>query len=296
MTPRIALVTLALNEERWITDLYRQHFEFPGLEQWVMVESADRVYAEANPDRVRGIGRLSVDGTTDLLRDLARKDRRVTHLTPGGVFGDAENPAQGKSAIRDLALRALDDVRPDFVFVLDADEFYTFAHQREIADTMASPANVGYTAFGFGLRSIWRPPSIAHEPLLAREARGGVWSVPICRGWRWFPGMTYSGNHNSPEVGGASLATRMLKRWGPPGRVPECVHMGFAAPATDRRAKHAYYEARGEGRTDHRGKYVACRSAWEKWVPGKRATDGLPSGCLVLPYDGPKPECFKEQA
>ncbi len=289
-TPRIALVTLCLNEMEWLPRLWEQHRDWPGLVTWSFVEAADPAYVAANPDRVKD--GLSVDGTTEWLEFLERSDPRVRYETPGTV--DSSDPAQGKCHARTVGLRAVAESRPDFVFIIDSDEFYTWDHQREINDTMASPVNAGYTAFGFGLRSIWRPPSIAHRPLMDLEARGGVWSVPICRGWRWVSGMEYRGNHNSPQVGDTSLASNMLKRWGPPGRVPECVHMGFTAYLAARAAKHRYYEERGEGKTDHRGKYVACRKAWESWKPGKRNTDGLPSGCLVLPYDGPVPECFRE--
>jgi hypothetical protein len=185
------------------------------------------------------------------------------------------------------------------VFVLDADEFYTRAHQAEMNDVMANPVHADRTAFAFGLRSIWRPPSITARPLLGLEARGGVWSVPVCRGWRYVPGMEYRGNHNSPEAGGVSLASRMLKRWSPVGGVPECVHMGFTASSVDRVAKHKYYQARGEGSEANpqlrasRAKYVACRRAWENWRPGRQASDGLPPGCVVVPYNGPVPEVFR---
>ena len=290
-TPRIALATLALNEAEWLDRLYEQHRDWPGLVAWSFVEFADPCYAAANPDRVNEYG-LSVDLTTDILTALQRKDDRVWYSAPDVKSGPATDAAQGQCYARTWGLRDLDAARPDFVFVLDADEFYTKAHQREITETMADPANAGYTAFGFGLRSIWRPPGIAHEPLMRFEARGGVWSVPICRGWRWSPGMEYRANHNSPQVGDVSLATRMLKRWGPVGRVPECVHMGFTASPVNRAAKHRYYEARGEGKETvgkNRAEYVACRRAWETWRPGGR----LPPRCGVVEYTGPIPEVFR---
>ena len=104
-------------------------------------------------------------------------------------------------------------------------------------------------------------------------------------------GMEYRANHNSPQVGEESLASRMMKRWRPVGKVPECVHMGFAASMEDRQAKHRYYEARGEGKETagkNRSEYVACRRAWETWYPGAK----MPRGCGVVLYRGPVPECF----
>ena len=126
------------------------------------------------------------------------------------------------------------------------------------------------------------------------EATGGVWSVPVCRAWRWLPGMRYGTNHNTPETDAGFLGQgpRMARLWVKSG-VPQCVHMGFTASLTARKAKHAYYEARGEGREaagKNRVGYVACRRAWETWRPG----DALPAGAKVVPYTGPVPECFRE--
>ena len=66
----IVLSTLCLNEMEWLDKLYAQHKDWVGLEKWIFVESADRVYAETNPDMVSSSG-LSVDGTTEFLRELA---------------------------------------------------------------------------------------------------------------------------------------------------------------------------------------------------------------------------------
>jgi hypothetical protein len=165
--PRIALVTLALNEAAWLEALYEQHKDWPGLVAWSFVEYADPVYAATNPDRVSAGGR-SVDGTTDILRAFRKLDDRVRYTAAAAV--PSADPAQGKCHARTLGLRAVDDAAPDFVFVLDADEFYTRAHQVEMNDVMANPVHSDRTAFAFGLRSIWRPPSIA------RTGR--------CSGWR----------------------------------------------------------------------------------------------------------------
>ena len=74
--PTVALCTLCLNEMEWLARLYEQHRNWPGLLKWVFVEAADVVYAKTNPDMVTSFG-LSVDGTSDYLRNLSREDSRI---------------------------------------------------------------------------------------------------------------------------------------------------------------------------------------------------------------------------
>lgn len=283
--PTVVIGTLALNEMEWLPRLYEQHKDWPGLKQWVIVEAADEVYARTNPKMVTREG-LSVDGTTEFLEDLDRRDGRILHIKHG--MTRHEDPAQGKCAARSRYLEVADEQRPTFVVVLDADEFYPREYQPRILN-MATPFN-SKDAFVFKHRDVWRPKSIQHLPLFSHEVRGGFWAIPYCRLWRWREGMRYVLNHNSPEVGGRGMDKRMM-RFDDDPLSPEFVHMAFASSRVNRAAKHRYYEARGEGRTDHRRWYVDSRAAFETWRPGK----GLPRGAEVFPYSGIIPECFREE-
>ncbi len=175
--------------------------------------------------------------------------------------------------------------------VLDADEHYTHADQREINRLcqMAPEACVGIL---LQQRHIWRPPSVAdRQPLFAQEVVGGYWGVPHCRLWRWVPGMRYKDNHNIPDrLDGTSMTGGMAKVFGPTR--PQCIHLGFASSLQSRAAKHRYYVARGEGRFDGRRRYVAARQMWEEWTPTHRR---LPPGAEVRTYHGPVPEVFQEE-
>lgn len=284
----VMLATLALNEIQWLDFLYRQHRNFPSMGKWVFVESADRVYAETNPEMVTDKG-LSVDGTSEFLADLAKKDERVVYIPLG--FSKHDDPAQGKVASRNAYLEVADRVKPKFLFILDGDEFLTHKHQEQVVRMMgAAPRHCN--AFMFGLRSIWRPPSIAHEPLFKYEAVGCLWSVPICRGWRWIEGMRYTSNHNTPSTpDGTLLLTRTttsnFTKW---ANVPETIHLGFTSSLKTRESKHRYYTARGEGVNDNRGRYVECRRFFETYQPG----DEPPHGAKIVGYTGPVPEIFQE--
>jgi hypothetical protein len=212
----------------------------------------------------------------------------------------ADDPAQAKCWARTQYLHAADEVGPDWIIVIDADEFYSRADQAKLTE-MLGGIDAMFPALGqrrpavlLGQRHVWRPPSVG-GPLLAREVTGGYWDVPHIRVWPWEPGLRYGGNHNWPERRrDGSLLNADLVRWnggGLPGRPnPQCVHLGFASSLARRAPTHAYYQARGEGEGDGRQMYVDCRAAWETWQEG----DALPHGARVIPYDGPRPEALEE--
>lgn len=278
------LATLCLNEMEWLPKLYKQHKDWPVLRKWVFVEAADAMYAQANPDLVTDQG-LSVDGTSEFLKALALEDERVTYVPFG--FSRATDSAQGKVAARNAYMVEADKVKPYFVMVLDADEFYTKTDQVRIVDLMGRYTR--FNAFRFGQREIWRPPSIADQPLFQYQVTGQVFSITHVRGWRWRNGLRYGQNHNYLEYPGGQYVNSTLKRFDLNPELPQCIHMGFASKGIYRNAKNRYYVERGEGRNDHRQKYVDARNSFATWEPGY----DLPHGCQVIPYDGPIPEVFQ---
>lgn len=273
---RIQLCSLLLNEEEWLLKNYEQHKDWPGLVSWCFVHGADRVYGKTSPALVTADG-FSVDNTRELLRQIARQDSRVTVIEHGWM--DDKRPDQGKCHGRNRYLRVADEVNPDWLLIADLDEFYTHYHQRAINDLLTSAQGDGYI---LRQRHIWHPESVKNYPLFGAEVVGGYWSIPHCRIWKWRPGMEYVNDHNWPIVPGTKLIS-----WYKPD-APQTVHMGFASQSQGRRAKHAYYRARGEGRADGRQLSVICRAAWETWTPGTV----LPGGANVFAYYGPQPEVF----
>ena len=143
----IALCTLVLNEMEWLEKLYAQHRDWPELVKWVFVEAADRVYANTNPDLVSPTG-LSVDGTSEYLTDLASRDGRVQYIPFG--FTTNRNIELGKVAARQAYLDVLKEVAPDFLLILDADEFYLHQDQSLITSIMENESkSVRHFCFQF---------------------------------------------------------------------------------------------------------------------------------------------------
>lgn len=278
---RTVIGTLVLNEMEWLPKLYEQHKNFPGLVKWVFVEAADDVYATVNPERVDKNG-LSVDGTTRFLAELARKDPRIVHIP----FGLTKHllPEQNKCPARNKYVEVALAERADTVMVLDADEFYDHQSQQNIElvyRRFCRPQGPIPWGVIFPQRHIWKP-ALSPYPLFYHEVTGGYWDIPHTRLWCVRPGMEYKDNHNTPYSG----------KWRPirlGEHGPTCAHLGFASSLGNRKAKHSYYVARGEGVTDKRQMYVDCRRAFETWAPGSI----LPHKAEIRLYNGPIPECFK---
>lgn len=289
---RLLLATLCLNEMEWLPRLFRQHINWPNVDlKWVFVEAADDVYAKTNPQLVSSRG-LSVDGTTDYLVDLHLKNKGIVQYIPHG-FSKNHDPAQGKCEARNRYLEIADEWKPDYIIVIDADEFWTYDHQSNVLEWMSADKNK--LAFSAQHREIWYPPSVKDKPLFSYEVKGGFWDILYCRMWKWVDGMRYCGNHNTPSLPNGIPFDRRMKnhtvyeQYGR-GRVwiPQYVHMGFASQLKNRQAKNRYYEARGEAVDPRRKWYTESRACFETWKPG----DTLPRGAQVVPYDGPIPECF----
>lgn len=280
----VLLGTLAINEIEHLPALYEQHRSWPELAAWIFVEASDRVYAEANPDLVTADG-LSVDGTSEFLRSLAACDPRVVYIPHG--FSTHPDPARGKAAARQRYLDVANAIRPEFVVVVDADEFYPHDAQHRILDIMRRAE--GFTSYVFRHREVWRPPSIADQPLFQYEVTGGFWSVACCHWFRWVPGMNHRDCHNMPsDARGTPLNEKSARLEWEDG-YPEMIHLGFASAARTRLAKSRYYARRGEDTDQRRAWYVESRAAWEAWRPG----DVLPYDAQVVPYGGVVPEVFR---
>lgn len=276
---KFALATLCLNEMEWLPYLYAQHKDWPGLVSWVFVEAADETFAKTNPTLVSPEG-LSVDGTTEWLEKLAAEDSRVKHIRFG--MSRHSDPALCKIPARQAYMDYLEGVKPDFLLVLDADEFYCKRDQPKI-NSMMSVASPKYRHFCFGWTHIWHPAVYRDQPLFSYEVQGGFWSMPHTKGIRWAPNLRYSSTHQRCANG---VGSEMMQRFSN----PKCVHMAFASSPEMRAAKHQYYIDRGEGDPGSRRYwYVKSRKAFETYKPG----DVLPRGATVRQYQGPVPEVFQ---
>lgn len=281
----VQLCTLLLNEEEWIESSYTQHMNWPGLKRWVFVHGADVEYGKASPDMVTKDG-LSIDRTAQILDQIQSQDSRITVIHHGWMGSD--DKAQCKVVGRSRYIDVARDVAPDFLICLDQDEFYTHADQQRVIDLMARDSKV--YAWTFPKREIWRPPSIADQPLFQYEVKGGFWDIPCCHWWRWCPDLRYSNvDHNIPVRGAGTSLRKDMRCYHKFNNAPELIHLGFSASEKTRQAKIRYYADRGEATDPKRQWYVESRAMWKDWKPG----DVLPKGANVVPFSGVIPEVFR---
>jgi hypothetical protein len=280
----VCLATLCLNEMEWLPKLYEQHRGWPELVRWIFVEAADKVFAETNPELVSSEG-LSTDGTTEFLDYLCKQNPLIIHIKHGFSEHSDGDISQNKCQARQRYLDFSNNLRPNIIVVLDADEFYPIDNQLAVNKLVLN--NAKFDSFALRHREIWYPPRYRNGNMFELEVIGGFWDILYCRIWRWYPNLKYINNHNTPQNIKGEL-TRKLRR--PQFGDPEYIHMAFASSVETRRAKHLYYEARGEGRTDHRAVYVQSRSAYLDWTP---TNSFLPGGARVIPYNGMIPEVFR---
>lgn len=275
---KIVLCTLCLNEMEWLPRLYEQHKDWPGLHRWIFVEAADVIYAETNPDLVNEQG-LSVDETSSFLRELATKDDRVEYIPFG--FSKHEDRSLCKIPARQAYLDAVAVHEPDFLVVLDADEFYTHAGQKQINWTFEHTGPTKHL-YCFQFTHIWHPASMNGEPLFTYEVKGGFWGMRHLKGIRWTHGLRYEDDHQRPAAHDGWGKLVFFEH-------PHCFHMAFASESRKRAAKHRYYVGRGEAEERKRKWYVDSRSCFENWKPGMR----LPRNARVVPFQGEIPEVFR---
>jgi len=276
---KVLLATIALNEAEFLAACIEQHRSWPGRVEHVVVEGATRNYAAANPEAVTHEG-SSVDHTARIARS-----EDVLHVQHGWAHGTGANQ---KCALRNRYCEVADELDPDLLVVIDADEFYTHSDQRRILE--AVEANPGADGWLFHQRHLWRPESVFEEAAEAREVVGGYWAIPHLRVWRWQKGARYAINHNYLSYPDQPPKSHRVCKPRPGG--PVCIHYGFARSAAHRTRTNRYYVVRGEGREKagrNRQMYVDCRAAFETWQPG----EALPHGARVLPYEGPAPEVFR---
>ena len=294
---RLMIATLILNEMEWLDKLYEQHKDWPDLCKWVFIESADIAYAASNPSLVSSSG-LSVDGTSERLAELASKDSNIEYIPYG--FSKNNDIAQGKCESRNKYLEIADKIEPDYLCILDGDEFWTHGAQLNFNKWVGLSKTK--LAYSFQHREIWYPPYLRERKhnIFDFEVVGGFWDILYCRGWRWVKGMRYKDNHNTPTTPDGVSMDKFLKHHNKKAiwisnntnylNAPQFVHMGFASNLTMRSAKNRYYEDRGESKDRKRMWYTESRKAWESWTPSVY----LPKNAKIRKYDGDIPEVFRD--
>jgi len=271
--PKFTICVIALNEAEYVEYNLEQLYAWDCCHQIIIIEGSVENYPKDHLSE----GGLSGDGTTDILKSWADRDK-VTYIS--GTFPD-------KIAQRNEYARR---VTGTHVLVVDADEFYSDQALRDLKeDVMMNP---DCELFMFNFSADMSKRTYFHLwHTFQQHAIGGYWDIPHNRVYKWTPGSRYEGtDHNHPTKPDGkklirsqveALFTRCV-----------CVHTGFVKNVQNQRDKNQFYLNRGEGKEldptirRRRQMYIDCRMSYETWKPRR----GLPHGASVQPFTHALPE------
>lgn len=202
------------------------------------------------------------DGSTDATAALLHESPLVQRVLANPVRPTAHGWHDGEN--RNRLLRALDDVRPDWVLWLDADDRLAPDDAAALRAFLAGDALPGL-AYGFPYLRMWQEPGgpPRHDPVAT-----AVWRL-----FSWEPGqrLTSLQNHNLPLPVGLPEACRVLT-------TVRIQHWGVADPERWAARQEKYRQATGPGEripTDFGGLDGEGSAAWPAWQP-------RPAGLPVL--------------
>lgn len=278
---KIVLCTIAINESDFAVRNIAQHADWPGRLAHIWVEGADVLYPLAND------AGLSIDGMSTVLQNSPCIEYR-----PIGWF-EHDIPNQSKCFARQIYVDASHKYEPDWIAVIDADEFYDEQSQHLISKYLESiPPQIN--AVRVPQTHLWKPPGYKGLPL---RVRGQYWDGGHVRFFRYKRGMTYlpettPPNHNWPTYpDGLSAIVHRLSYF-----LPDCFHFGFAPRNIEYYiADLKYYIARGERQTHPA--IIRCREAlldWNEQINDRRFWKSRGINACVERMTKPLPSCMKD--
>lgn len=265
---KVVFGTIVLNEEQYILQNIRQHYEM--CDEWVIIEGADQLY----PKQHVTSGGLSTDKTAELIRGFPDPDKKIKFIQHGW--------AADKCELRNrYGARADDGV----LIVFDADEFLRRDWLREVISKAAELKSVGCLRIPHV--HFWK----GHHQVIT----GGYYDIPHNRIYRTIGPVKYTeSDHNHPRTAaGRALHDVLIVRetenkrqrrsgeWTAVG--PVWLHYGFCKTPQSIADKNTYYINRGEAVT--RAKTTESRALWFE--------DTLPDEYKVSPWVGPIPEVME---
>lgn len=234
--PRIGVITIALNEQRFIADSLSCVSRCPNVAKIAVVEGAVNLMK----DSAQKDG-LSRDGTMDQVHSAMKQ--------PQGhkIVYDRYGWANDKAELRNRALELLGDV--DYVLIVDADEIWTDEDMGRLVQTCRENPEAGIIKFKF--HHFWRS--------LKQVATGGQWKSMMFRCFRYTDKSLHWASHEKPVVNAAGMSLADIA----PSVVSEdtyVYHMGYVKEARDVQDKIDYYRRR-----DAR---LNVQDTWTNWKAG----------------------------
>lgn len=255
---KIGVITIALNEEKFINASLRSVIKHPNVKKVVVVEGAVNLYAHAStPDG------LSKDKTSEQVW------MAMSELGGDKILYERYGWALDKSELRNRALNLLGK-GITHVLVVDADEVWGQEDLDNLVDAMREYPKLG--VFLFRLYHFWIKKELV--------AVGGQWDSMLFRCFRYKPGL-YWKFHQLPPVDYKGRFVNVTDG----SKVLDNVHVyhfGYMKSKEDVQAKLEFYRKRD-------GDKLKVKDTWTNWKVGQ-PTQPTHGGGTAVEFKGTLPE------
>ena len=176
--PRVGVITIALNEDKFIGASLRAVIKNPNVKKVAVIEGAVNLFAHAATK-----DGLSLDNT----REEVSKVLAAEHGDK--IIYEQHGWAADKSGLRNRALKMLgDDI--DYVLVVDADEVWETKELEKLIQAMRENPRTG--AFLFNFHHFWKQKNLV--------AVGGQWNSQMFRCFKYENKQLHWDHHAAPVV------------------------------------------------------------------------------------------------
>lgn len=238
LTPKIGVITIALNEEEYIGASLRSMLKQGAVDKIAVVEGC----VALNESQADKHG-LSTDNTREEVLEVIKED------VEGKIIYDRYGWAGSKSELRNRALYLLGRGM-DYVMVVDADEVWKTADFNKLVKYIQENPEVSvvwYPAYHF-----WKKPDLI--------AVGGQWDAYLFRFFKYEDKTLFWDKHQTPVVNGIGQSVTKLGREAKLTDV-HFYHYGAMKSEKNIKAKLEYYAKRD--------KDLKVVNTWSDWKKGK---------------------------
>ena len=255
---RVSICIPVLNEEKFIYSCIKQIYDWECTHEIIILEGSTKLYRQANPDMVNVQG-LSIDKTSEIIRNFPDPQKKIKFIQQRW-----EDKLELKKKMWSMATGY-------YVWLIDADEFYTPEDLTKIAETIKTKPikqlKIKQRIFGRTLDSI---------------VTGGRFTNNYMERF-WERGKNHPNTHHSvKDEDGKTLSSEDA------GII--CYHYSNLHSKTYLKAKAKFYRLRNE--IMYQGKYES-HCVYNDGIINAKIGDVLPGGVTIEKYDGEHSEIIK---
>lgn len=257
--PKIGVITIALNEGKFIKSSLRSVIKHPNIKKVAVVEGAVNLYPRAND---KG---LSVDNMPKQIREVQAQDYNGEK-----IIYERYGWAKDKSELRNRALTLLGK-GITHVLVVDGDEVYKQEDLDNLVQAMTDNPKIGVFLYPF--YHFWKQKNLV--------ATGGQWDSQMFRCFKYSDKSLHWKRHELPVVDKKNVFINVSD-----GKLEldnvHVYHFGYMKDQEDVKAKLEYYKKRD-------GHILNVKDTWSNWKVGE-PTQPTHGGGQAVAFEGTHPD------